>query len=239
MDNEANSEIVPTPEPSQAPTTGDTTQPEAPVAFTPQGPTPAPSTSPVPALQCVRPRIAPVVDWIDLSWLRIGRDFRTKICSETVLPTVPVYRARCGEAFIVRPGIDWTVRTWGVETEEGEFHLVVLPALWSHLRPVLLNVDLFTVMNQKRTVALWPVPRSRASRSIQGVNNAMEVAISAAGEWISLWPDEMGNAGAVYDEPDEPAPEWPAATFEELLNAAFRDRVIGDLEHPVLQSIGR
>jgi hypothetical protein len=179
------------------------------------------------------------MDWIDLNALRVGRDFRRRTSTKTLLPTIPLYRPRFGESFIVRPGFEWTVRTWGVETEEdGEFYLVVLPDLWSQLRPVLQNVDLFTVMNQRGVVALWPVNLSSTGPSSQLLPNAMAVAKTGTGSWISFFTEPGGSRdGIVFDEPDEPAPVWPDDTFEELLNAAFIDRVIGDLEHPALRRV--
>jgi hypothetical protein len=34
-----------------------------------------------------------------------------------------------------------------------------------------------------------------------------------------------------------PDPEWPDATFEEIMKIAFKGRFIKDLEHPVLRSL--
>jgi hypothetical protein len=127
-----------------------------------------------------------------------------------------------------------------VETEDGEYYLVVLPALWSQLRPVLQNVDLFTVMDWQGTVALWPV---NLSKTYDGhdvfIDRATEGDKAGRKSWYSVWDNALRPACGTFDEDVDPEPEWPDATFEELLNAAFRDRVISDLGHPVLQSIGR
>jgi hypothetical protein len=34
-----------------------------------------------------------------------------------------------------------------------------------------------------------------------------------------------------------PEPEWPDLTFEQILEIAFRDRFISDLNHPVLRRL--
>ena len=169
------------------------------------------------------------MDWIELLTLRIGRDFRRRTSTKTLLPTVPVYRPKFWDRITVRPGIEWTVRTWGVETEDGEFYLVVLPALWSQLRGVLQNV----------TVALWPVNLSKPYRGHLLIDSAPKVAKPATNRWVALFGNQVRPTCGTFDEGVDPETPWPAATFEELLNAAFRDRVISDLGHPVLQSIGR
>jgi len=196
-------------EPSEAPTTVNASQSAAPmVSPANQVPMPASSTSSAePSPLASAPVLTqPSMDWIDLNALRVGRDFRRRTSTKTLLPTIPLYRPRFGESFIVRPGFEWTVRTWGVETEEdGEFYLVVLPDLWSQLRPVLQNVDLFTVMNQRGVVALWPVNLSSTGPSSQLLPNAMAVATASIS--FSYWPAVLANR-----------PSWPRS-FRSPLHA--------------------
>jgi hypothetical protein len=68
--------------------------------------------------------------------------------------------------------------------------------------------------------------------------SALEAAQEAKGRWVRLTANMATGMYDIYVAPaDLPPPVWPAMTFKELLRLAFKDKVIADINHPVLRRL--
>jgi len=68
--------------------------------------------------------------------------------------------------------------------------------------------------------------------------SALEAASLAEVDWVRLMPNMSSGSYDVYRATGKfPEPEWPKLTFNELLRIAFRNRIIEDFNHPVLQKL--
>ena len=57
-----------------------------------------------------------------------------------------------------------------------------------------------------------------------------------------MWVRVAANMGAGYYDVsvatgDIPEPEWPDIEFQKILEIAFRDKFINDLDHPVVRRL--
>jgi hypothetical protein len=99
-------------------------------------------------------------------------------------------------------------------------------------RPVLLA----RVITRQGINMLWPIGLSVDGRSNSWYETAHEARRMAEKNWIRIVANmdlggyDVFKALAPIDEPD-----WSKMTFQELLEVAFRDRIVSSFDHPVLK----
>jgi hypothetical protein len=94
------------------------------------------------------------------------------------------------------------------------------------------------------TMMLWPVSMKRDSKGELNSWHASALDVideySASGEWIRVIPNSEANGYDVKIMDLTLAPKWPALSKQDILDLAFKKRLIKDLEHPVIKSqLGR
>jgi hypothetical protein len=131
------------------------------------------------------------------------------------------------------------VETYVIEDKENRETYYVLPEMRDEIvaqglhRPVLLA----RVITRQAVNMLWPLGLSVDGRSNSWHETAHEARRIAEKDWIRIVPNmalggyEIFKAVAPIDEPD-----WSKMTFQELLEVAFRNRIISSLDHPVLKN---
>jgi len=131
------------------------------------------------------------------------------------------------------------VETYVIEDKENRETYYVLPELRDEIvaqglhRPVLLA----RVITRQGVNMLWPIGLSVDGRSNPWHETAHEARRIAEKYWIRIVPNmasggyDIFKALAPIDEPD-----WSKMTFQQLLEVAFRNRIISSLDHPVLKS---
>ena len=89
---------------------------------------------------------------------------------------------------------------------------------------------------------MWPVRLPGEDGRIDDWNRvAREAAEIAMSRWIKLTANRsLGTYDVSEAAADLPEPHWPTESMEQLLEVAFRGKIIDSLEHPiVLQLQGR
>lgn len=131
------------------------------------------------------------------------------------------------------------VETYVIEDKENRETYYVLPEMRDQIvaqglhRPVLLA----RVITRQAVNMLWPLGLSVDGRSNSWHETAHEARRIAEKNWIRIVPNmalggyEIFKAVAPIDEPD-----WSKMSFQQLLEVAFRDRIISSLDHPVLKN---
>lgn len=131
------------------------------------------------------------------------------------------------------------VETYVIEDKENRETYYVLPEMRDEIvaqglhRPVLLA----RVITRQAVNMLWPIGLSVDGRSNSWHETAHEARRIAEKNWIRIVPNmalggyEIFKAVAPIDEPD-----WSKMTFQQLLEVAFRDRIISSIDHPVLKN---
>jgi hypothetical protein len=198
-------------------------------AFAAQPATPPPSTS------------GP--DPFDLESLRLSQDElgTAGLGVKKALLCVPVRKPDKFWFCRVHPDAAYRLSTFTIELkEEREVYLVARP-LWEALaaRNAMRPKLLVTAINRQGTLFLWEVSLPRSDgRTDEWSRTALEAVEMATRQWVcvsanmnlgayDVWP-ATGNLG-------EPA--WPEVPFNDLLKIAFKDRLISDWDHPVLQKL--
>ena len=102
-----------------------------------------------------------------------------------------------------------------------------------------MSKTLFTAINRQGVLFLWPVrlpdPQGRQMEWWRSMREAAELAMT---QWIRTKSNMSLGAYEIYvAESTMAEPEWPGVTFQELIRLAFRDRLITDLDHPVIKRL--
>ena len=178
------------------------------------------------------------VDW-DLNALRLDQNFDTIIGAKPVLGVVKVRKPNNQEWFRIHPSEDWRLQTAVLHLkEEGENYLVhhnLRVAIWDEIQPVML----FTAINRQGEVFVWPVRLPKGDgRTDTFMQSDMKAAKEAEDKWTRRqWVPEnkshkVSTANGLTD-----FPVWPDTTFQKLIETAFQDKFIRDLDHPILRRL--
>ena len=161
-------------------------------------------------------------DPFDLSKLRLSQSFVELAGAKKLLTTVPVRKPLKQDFVRVHP--DATFRD--------PF------ALKQDFVRVQMKM-LYTTINRQGVVFLWPVPLPAADgRFNEWHRSAQEAAERAMHRWIRIKANMALGANEVFEAPGSiPDPEWPGHSFQELLRIGFRDKLIENLDHPVLKRL--
>ena len=125
------------------------------------------------------------------------------------------------------------------DKEDRESSYLVTPAMRGPLvgeaRPVLLVL----AVTQQNALSIWPVSLpSEDGRRNAWTETAQEAMHLARKHWVRLAAEMSWGAYRIHlAEGQLSDPVWPDKSFEELLEIAFKDRVIDSLDHPVLRRL--
>ena len=107
------------------------------------------------------------------------------------------------------------------------------------VKPTLLQV----AMTRSGVLFLWPlkIPQADGGRGRSWHESAMIARDHATTSWVKVQSDRGLSGYRVFAaEGYIPEPKWPEKTIEELLEMAFRDRVIKSMDHPIVRKyLGR
>jgi hypothetical protein len=155
-----------------------------------------------------------------------------------VLTRILVRKPQRHEFFRVHPDhvLDSTVFT---DKEDRESFYFVTPTMRGPLvgeaRPVLL----VPAVTRQNALFIWPVSLpSEDGRRNAWTETAQEAMYLAREHWVRLAADMSWGTYRIYRAEGQLSdPVWPDKPFEELLEIAFKDRVIDSPDHPVLRRL--
>ena len=126
--------------------------------------------------------------------------------------------------------------------EERETYLMI-PALYQQLeeseRTGSYTATLYLCVNRQKVPFIWPVRLpGRDGRILEWHTSARAGAETAMLSWVRVVANRDAGAYDVFKaELAFSEPVWPEHSFAELLKIAFKERVIREADHPVLQRL--
>jgi hypothetical protein len=177
-------------------------------------------------------------DPFDLASLRLGADYGAGLGVKKVIATIPVRKPGKQEWFRCRPGDDWRIQTCIFESEGERETYLVSPSLWAELDAEIRPILLATCINRAGDLFLWPCKIPRADgRSNAWNDSALRIASAAETRWVRMTSNPAGYYQHFEPATDLPDPEWPALALQEIVRIAFRDRMVSDLDHPLVRQL--
>jgi len=100
-------------------------------------------------------------------------------------------------------------------------------------------VTLFTTINRQGVLHLWPVKMPLPDgRQLEWHRSAAEAAERAMKKWVRVTSSMSLGAYEIFEASgDLPEPVWPDISFQEILQIAFRDRIVDRADHPLVQRL--
>lgn len=186
--------------------------------------------------------IKPMIPGFDLDALRLPQNFGESLGVKRLITRVPVRKPLKTEFFRVRSGEPWRFQTMILELkEEGETFLLA-PAVWDAVPELLRPAMLHTAIDRRNNVFLIPVPLPGPDgRRNPWHQSLAEVVAMAETKWVrSVANKAVGGYDMLVADANLAEPEWPDTSFQELVQIAFRERLIQSPDHPVVtQLLGR
>ena len=164
-------------------------------------------------------------DPFDLDALREAPDLDVDV--EKILTTVPARRPGKNEFFRVCPDDEFVIDGYVLEHESEMDRTIywVAPGLRSALKDHLRKVRLFTCMDKRSNVFVWPakLPTVDGSASARSwYQSGLRAAEEAKTSWVKITGNKaIGAYDIAVARGDLGEPQWPEHTFKELIALAF------------------
>jgi hypothetical protein len=175
----------------------------------------------------------------DPARLRIGQRFGEGQDVRQVLVSVPVRKPQRQEFIRVHPDPAMSLPVALLELKADRQTYIVDPALAPALPGEAVSKMLYLSITSNGALFLWPVKLPDEQDRLDEWNNvAHQAAALAKEQWVRVAANmpagcyDVMTASASFREPN-----WPDVSFAQLLEIAFKKRIIEDLDHDVLKRL--
>lgn len=191
-------------------------------------------------METIKPEIENIQQLsINLEELRLPSNYGATIGVKKLLTNVPVGKPRKESFFRTHPSPGMTFPGSILENKAAGESYIVVPDVAQHISELVRPVMLHAAIDRQNNVSLIPVPLPGESGTRNPWHESLSQAVDQAKQkWIRIAPN-MGLG--VYDtfvaQGELADPEWPQQNIGQLIDIAFRGKVIRSLEHPMVQSL--
>lgn len=181
----------------------------------------------------------PLISVCDFNSLRLTQDYGGQFDVVRVITRVPVGKPPKSSFFRVHPGAAFAFETLLLELKESNEQYIVTAAAASTIPELVRAVRLHLAVDQQGNPYLIPLPLPNASGAWnpwhQSLNQALQLAMK---KWTRISANMAAGSYDVFVAQGALGePVWPDKTMEELLEIAFRDRIISSDQHPVIAQL--
>jgi hypothetical protein len=176
---------------------------------------------------------------LDLDAMRLPSDFGAFAGVQKVLTMVPI-RKPSPQAYVrVNPNPDWTIPVAVVELKEDNDVYLVRPELYPALAQEARAKQLYIGVTRDGNPFVWlvnmPGPDGRLDTWSQSAHAGANLAKT---HWVRIKSNRDLGAYEVLQATNlKDEPSWPELSFKELVNLAFRGKVIDSLDHVVIRRL--
>jgi hypothetical protein len=180
---------------------------------------------------------SPTGIFADLDALRLTTDQAVGV--QEITNTIPVRKPSRQEFFRVHPDETMSLTTMVFEDKDSREFFFVAPQMRDALLGESRAALLVPAMTRQGVLMIWPIllPNDGSKRDSWSESRLEAVHHGKTG-WVRIVADmHLGAYRLFRAEGDLPGPTWPDKALGELLDVAFRDRVIDSLDHPVVRRL--
>jgi hypothetical protein len=172
---------------------------------------------------------------MDIQSLCLSQDFKSMTDVTKVVTSVSICKPNREWFFRVHPDFERYMAILEVKSDK-EFYIVdpkLLPQLSSEATPKLLVLG----VSRQGKFFFWPL-KVEADRGLDEWSKSAVMAMWAARKnWTKMKSNmDVGHYETFTAKGDLGQPEWPE-DISELLQVAFRDRIISTMDHPVIKRL--
>lgn len=175
----------------------------------------------------------------DPSKFRLSQNFGATAGVKKLITTIPVRKPGRADFFRVHPNSSHHLETMVLEDKSDNETYLVDPALWDALAGEIVPKVLVTTINRHNDISLWPIRLpGEDGRHDRWNSSALQASDIAKAKWIRLASNMHIGAYDIYEATGNIAdPIWPELNMDKILDVAFKDRFIQDMNHPVLRRL--
>lgn len=174
---------------------------------------------------------------IDLSKARLSQNYADMGAVEKVHAVIPVDKPPKTAFFRVNPDEEFTFQTFILNYERSNY--MIFPDVAAQFPELVKPVRLVLAVTREGNPYLWPLRLPNDDgRGDNWAVSAIEIAELAKAGWMRLSANMTAGCYIAHRAKGiEIEPAWPDMAMEELIQKAFRDFVITDLEHPIAREL--
>ena len=174
---------------------------------------------------------------IDLSKAKLSQNYSEMSQVTKIHTIIPVEKPPKTGFFRVNPDPDFSFETFIIDYERSKY--MVFPEVAAQFPELVKPVRLVSVITRDGNPYLWPLRLPQEDgRSDNWANSALEIAELSKTTWIRLNANMSAGCYIAYKATGITAePAFLDMTMEEMLQKAFRDFVITDIEHPIAREM--
>jgi len=177
----------------------------------------------------------------DLDALRLPYGESALGGAKEVLLRIPVRKPQRQEFFRIHPDPAMSLTTAIFEEKDTREFYFVSPDMMGSLTELGDISPVVLMLAKTRQNALLMVPfklPTETSVASGWFETALEAAARAKSKWVRMAADMSLGGYRVYEAQGQlDEPEWPSQTFNELLEIAFKNKVIEGEDHPVFNKL--
>ncbi len=177
---------------------------------------------------------------IDLERIKLPQNFGQLGASvKKVVTTIPIRKPNRQEFVRVHPNDNFAFQAGILEIKDENEIFIVDKNLLHELPGEIVPKILVTTINRQGTLSLWPIKLpDNDGRIDQWNHSAMDAASRAKKQWIRMAANRNLGAYEIFVATgDLPEPEWPDMDMQAILNIAFRDRIIKNMDHSAVKRL--
>lgn len=181
----------------------------------------------------------PAVEGLDLEELKMKQNFDAMAGVQKLITTIPVRKPDRQWFFRVNPDPNFQLTVGVMEVKEERETYIVHPNLYNELAGEVKSVKLFCCITKQGVFFVWPVPLPDMDGKMNPWHrSAAEAAERAQHAWTRMAANMHVGAYDIFKPlGDLGEPEWPELDMQEIINIAFRDYIIKDVQHPVVKRL--
>jgi hypothetical protein len=177
---------------------------------------------------------------LDLEQFRLDQDFASHIKTRKTAVSISVRRPDRQHWIYIHPKKDWRVSVAVLEDKVNQRTYVVIPEIVPEVTADLVPKLLVTYATRQGTTSLWPIRMPDEAGRLDTYNeSALSIVEQYPAQWIRVLPNQVDRCYDVLEVPsiELPVPNWPDGGFNQLFSLAFKNRVINNINHPVLRAL--
>jgi hypothetical protein len=181
----------------------------------------------------------PVGSMLDLNAFRLTQDFGATAGVKKITTTIPVRKPGNQSYVRVRAGEEWRFHTQMLQLKDDGECYIIPSTMCADLAQEVKPKMLYTAISRDGSLFLWPVNLPGEDGRLDAWSqSAHQAARLAENNWIRMVANRsLGAYDVMQATGSLNEPEWPDLTFEQIIDLAFRDRVIDSVEHPILRRL--
>jgi hypothetical protein len=177
-------------------------------------------------------------DPFDLSRLRVNPEFVEGSSVKKLLATVPIRKPSNQDFIRVHPSPQYRETLAFLELKDDRETFVVNLAAVPELQAECFVATLFTCITRTGVLFVWPVRVPTDGRSNDWYTSAATAAQHAMTRWVRVKANMSLRAYDIFEaEATIPDPTWPELDLAAITRIAFKDRLITNIDHPVIKRL--